>query len=80
MASLEPVMSKSHAQFHVTLTIQSAARSIVTVWNYIYLKPVDSEELANTKLRIIALASLEPELGKVTAHGHVTLTYKVTLD
>ena len=39
----------------------------------------DPKNLQNKK-KIIALAALEPELRKSHVQGHVTLTYKVTLD
>ena len=118
---------KSHAQFHVTL-IYKVTLDSYSVELYLF-ETLDPENLLN-KERIIALASLEPELGRVTlrvtwpcmtrsrlivtdwiyiywkfatpktcetkkdhrssvtrtrvwkgyAQGHVTLSYKVTLD
>ena len=113
----------------VTWPCHTRSRLIVTVWIYIYLKSRDPKNLRNKK-KIIALASLELELRKVTlrvtwpghtksglivtvwihiyltsatpktcetkkdhrssvtrtrvrkghAQGHVTLSYKITLD
>ena len=53
----------SHAQFHVTLIYKVTLNSY-SVELYLF-ETLDPENLPNKK-RIIALASLEPELGKVT--------------
>ena len=68
---------KGHAQGHVTLSYK------VTLDSYsvdLYLFDIRDPENLRNKKKIIVLASLEPELGKVTLSGHVTLSYKVTLD
>ena len=48
----------------------------------LYLFDIRDPENLRNKKKIITLASLVPELGKVTRHaqGHVTLTYKVARD
>ena len=69
---------EGHAQGHVTLSYK------VTLDGYsvdLYLFDIRDPKNLRNKKKIIALASLEPELGKVRhAQGHVTLSYKVTLD
>ena len=48
----------------------------------LYLFDIRDPKTCKTKNKIIALASLEPEIRKVmfTVQAHVTLKYKVTLD
>ena len=70
-------VKKGHAHGHVTLSYKVTLDSY-SVDSYLF-DIRDPKNLRNKK-KIIALASLEPELGKVTLMGHVTLTHRVTLE
>ena len=67
---------KGHAQFHVTLIWRS--RSIVTMWNYIYLKSLILKICKTNKYHRSNVTRTRVRKGH--AQGHVTLSYKVTLD
>ena len=67
---------KGHAQGHVTLTYK------VTLDSYsveLYLFDIRDPKNLQNKKKIIALASLEPEI-KRSRQGHVTVTYIITLE
>ena len=70
---------KGHAHGHVTLTLSYKVTHGSCSGIYIYSTSATLKTCGNKK-KIIALASLKPELGKGHAQGHVTLTHRVTLE
>ena len=75
-ASLEPEIRK--VTLKVTWPWCTRSRLIVTVWNYIYLTSATLKTCKTKKDHRSSITRTRDKKGH--AQGHVTLTYKVTLD
>ena len=76
LASLVPELEK--VTLRVTWPWHTKSRLIVTVWIYIYLTSATSKTCETKKYHRSSVTSTR--VRKDHAQGHVTLTYKVTLD
>ena len=76
LASLVPELVK--VTLRVTLPWHTRLRLIVTVWIYIYLTSATPKTCETKKDNCSSITSTWVSKGH--AQGHVTLTYKVTLD